>query len=181
MAKVSMDPLLEQKLIKNCKKDKKAFEELYVYYNKPILNFIRSRVTDDELAKDLTSVVFKKAFEAIDAFKWQGVSFSAWLYRISRNTIIDQYRSDSRKSTVSLNDRDFPSGEKSPEESFENLDFEEQVRRLLADLPEKERKIIYMKFFEGYTNNTIANLTDLSETNVGTIIHRTVAKLRAKL
>ena len=61
MAKVSMDPLLEQKLIKNCKKDKKAFEELYVYYNKPILNFIRSRVTDDELAKDLTSVVFKKA------------------------------------------------------------------------------------------------------------------------
>jgi len=55
------------------------------------------------------------------------------------------------------------------------------VRRLLADLPEKERKIIYMKFFEGYTNKTIANLTDLSETNVGTIIHRTVGKLREKL
>lgn len=176
MSKISLDSKFEEDLVNKCKTDKNAFGVLYNHYFHHILNFIKPKVDSIETAEDICSNVFKKAFEAIDGFKWQGISFSSWLYRIARNQVIDYYRS--KKEHLPLEDALIPSHEKSPEELFEQSSFEEAIKNLIEELPEKERKIIYMKFFEGYTNKTISNLLNLSETNVSTIVYRAIAKLR---
>lgn len=179
MSKISLDKNYEEELIKKSKKDKNAFAPLYEHYHKYILAFIKTKVSPYETAEDLTSAVFQKALEGIETFKWQGISFSSWLYRIARNTVIDFYRASNKsKNDTSLENVEIMSHEKSPEDTAIDQDFEDQLKEVLAELPEKERNIIYMKFFEGYTNKTIAKLTGISETNIGTIIYRTIGKLR---
>ncbi len=182
MSKISMDAKIEEELIKKCRHDKEAFGTLYNHYKDPIFSFVVSKVESEETAEDITSTVFQKAFEAIESFKWQGISFSSWLYKIARNTVIDHYRSKNKeRGKKSLEDLDIISDKNTPEEEFIETDFEQQIKSILETLDQKERGIIYMKFFEGYTNKTIAKLTGLSETNVGTIIYRTLIKLRGKI
>lgn len=178
MSKISLDPKTEEAIIKNCKKDKNAFGKLYKHYKAHILRYINTKVNDSETAEDLTSIVFQKAFEGIDSFKWQGISFSSWIYRIARNTIIDFYRINNKRRNITTENIEFISTEKNPEELAIHIEFETQMASLLNNLPTRERKIIYMKFFEGYTNKTIADLMELTESNVGTILHRTINKLR---
>ena len=55
-----------------------------------------------------------------------------------------------------------------------------QLRRLLAPLPPRERELIALKYGAGLTNRAIAQLVGLSETNVGTILHRLVKQLRTQ-
>jgi len=53
-----------------------------------------------------------------------------------------------------------------------------RLRALLAQLPEREQELVALKYGAGLTNRQIAAMTGLSESNVGTILHRTIRKLR---
>ena len=64
------------------------------------------------------------------------------------------------------------------EAAYVRSDFE-RLSRLLAGLPERERELVALKYGSGMTNRAIAKATGLSESNVGTILHRTVGQLRA--
>lgn len=182
MSKISLDPKEEKKIIAEARKDRKKFAPLYKHYLPHIKKFFNIRVySDPEVTEDLTSEVFKKAISGLDNFQWQGISFSAWLYKIARNTLIDFFRSE--KKDVSINEMDYAleSKTKGPDELAIELLNEELLKNLLESLPERERNIIYMKFYDGYTNKTIAKVLGLSETNVGTIVYRAVKKLRKEL
>ena len=52
------------------------------------------------------------------------------------------------------------------------------LSRVLSEFPEREARIVYLKFFEGYTNKGISEILKLSETNVSTIVYRAVNKFR---
>lgn len=180
MSKISLNPAVEEDLIKKCRRDKKYFAPLFEHYYPYIKSyFIRHVVT--ETADELAAKVFEKAFIGLDNFKWQGVSFSAWLYRIAGNTLIDYYREYTREVNRKLPFQEaetVPDKTKGPEESYLEMDLKNGVNEVLATLPEREKEIIYLKFYEGLTNKTIALQLDLTETNVSTIVHRSIAKLR---
>src|SRR3990172_13082101 len=65
-----------------------------------VYRFALFRVSDVQTAEDLTSQVFLKDWENLNRFQLRGAPFSAWLFRIARNTIIDHYRT--RKETLPL-------------------------------------------------------------------------------
>ena len=71
-----------------------AFGELYDEYIQRIYKFIYFKTHHRESAEDLTSRVFIKAFEKIKTYNEGKSSFSVWLYRIARNTVIDHYRTN---------------------------------------------------------------------------------------
>jgi len=181
MSKISLDPETEKKLIKKCRKDKKAFGALYKHYHKYIHAYVVSHIKDEKIAEDIVSLVFQKALKGIDNFKWEGISFSAWLYRIARNTLIDHYRQESKKNAVSIDTLSLATKDKTPHEVYVEEEFYQSMSLLLKDLKKRESTIIYMKFFEGYTNKTIAEILQITETNVGTILHRAIKKLREKI
>jgi len=89
MSVISIAPEKEQELVKKAQKNKKHFDELYSHYYPHIKRFLNQRVYNEEDVEDLTSVVFEKAFKGIGSFKWQGVSFSSWVYKIATNPLID--------------------------------------------------------------------------------------------
>ena len=166
-------------LVQKAKINKEDFGLLYNKYYKPILSYIYRKTSDQATSEDLASDVFRKAFEAIDSYKWQGISFASWLYRIARNRVIDFYRSDKSSKNVKIDDSlEEPKDLNTPEVQAIEFEFGEKIRLILKELPGRERKIIYMKFFEGYTNRTISKVTGISETNVGTILYRSLRKLR---
>ncbi len=180
MSKVSLDKNQEKKLIKATQKNKEAFTPLYLNYKPHIISFFSYRVSDKQSAEELTSEVFEKALTGIDNYQWQGIPFSAWLFRIARNTLVDFYRRNEKNKKVSpINDEEQPiTDNKTPLEHNEVMASEDLLYKVLQELPSREMNIIYMKFFDGYTNRLISKLTGLTETNIGTIIFRTLKRMR---
>lgn len=180
MSKISLNPALEEELLKKCRRDKKYFAPLFEHYHPYIKKYFLRHVPA-ETAEELAAKVFEKAFAGLENFKWQGVSFSAWLYRIAGNTLVDYYRQYSREVNRKLPLKEaetVPDKTKDPEESYLEMDLKNDIDEILAALPGREKEIIYLKFYEGQTNKTIARQLGLSETNVSTIVYRSIAKLR---
>lgn len=181
-----MDLKEEEKLIRQAKAVKsgenKPFAKLYKFYYPKVRNYFLSRTGDVDKAEDLTSKVFEKTLAGLDSFQWQGIPFSAWLFKIAQNTLFDTFRSERAKPKVSLEKLPpLKTEETGPEELVFQTEHYEILEQLLFSLSKRERDIVYMKFYEGYTNRAIAKLTGLSETNVGTILYRTLRHLRQDL
>jgi RNA polymerase sigma-70 factor (ECF subfamily) len=143
-----------------------------------VLNFFRYRIGDPATAEDLTSLTFEKAWRARAGYRRGRAAVSTWLLAIARNVAIDHFR------RPRLEARDEHRGHEAEETTPEDLAVRrqelERLGLLLRGLPARERELIALKYGAGATNRAIAKLTGLSESNVGTILHRTVGELRAE-
>src|SRR5512142_3067606 len=117
----------ERRLVESAQAgDGDAFSQLYEAYFDRVYRFVYFRVADLEVAEDLASQVFLKAWENLHRYRPRG-PFLAWLYAIARNTVIDTYRT--RKPAVPL-DEAWPmaSREASPGDQIE-LQFQVKALR----------------------------------------------------
>ncbi len=157
------------------------YELIYINYSKQILSFVTSRVKSKEDAEDLTSLIFERVLHKLKDFQWQDVTISSWIFKIARNAIIDYYRKYSERRNDSSVEQigDFL---RSQEEKIDTLviNDEEEVSlyNSIRELSESDQFLIYYKFFEELSNKEIAKLTGMSETNVGTRLHRLRTKLK---
>jgi len=92
----------DRRLIQAAKRDVNAFGALYDKYYNAISGYIYHRTLDRALTEDLTANTFFSAFRHIGRFRWQGVSFGAWLYRIASNEIKKHYRKQGRSPLSGL-------------------------------------------------------------------------------
>lgn len=181
-----MDIKEEEKLIREAKRVRggpnRPFGQLYAHYAPKVRGYFLARTNELSLAEDLTSRTFEKALHGLDSFQWQGVPFSSWLFTIARNTFFDHLRSERGKKKTSL-EATAPVRSELPDQFEELVQREEYgfLEGAVLTLTEREREIVYLKFYEGQTNRTIAKATGLSETNVGTILYRTMRKLQKRL
>src|SRR3989337_814471 len=90
--------------------DADAFGELYLRYVNPIYRYIRMRVGDTQVAEDLTEMVFLRSFKSLPDYRERGHPFSAFLYRVARNMLIDHYRT--KTSDAALDERAPEGGER---------------------------------------------------------------------
>jgi RNA polymerase sigma-70 factor, ECF subfamily len=140
-----------------------------------VYNFFRYRVSHRETAEDLTSITFEKAWRARARYRRERAAVSTWLLAIARNVAADHYRRPAHE--VPLGEIE-PRVEATPETQALRRAEHERLRALLSSLGAREREIVALKYGAGATNRAIATLTGLSESNVGTILHRTVGALR---
>lgn len=143
-------------------RDPDAFGELYALYLDRIFKYVFYKVGNTTEAEDLTEHVFLKAWEAIDKYNPRGYPFSAWLYRIAHNTVIDYYRGE-RKSVplddqVTLADKGL-----GPEEMVERKQEVERLRRALAQLPDEQRQVIILRFIQGRSHAEVAAIMGKGE------------------
>lgn len=144
-----------------------------------IYNYFCFRVGNHALAEDLTAVTFVKAWRAQADFDPTRGAIMAWLMGIARNVAADHFRA--KHPTVALDDGvRLPIGDMRPvEEALQRSADYEQFMALMAELPAREREIVALKYGAELTNRAIAILTGVSESNVGTLLHRVVRRLRA--
>src|SRR5262245_7849123 len=90
----------ERLLVEAAQADPAKFDALYERHFERIYFFVVSRVHDRAVAEDLTSEVFHKALANLASFEWRGAPYSAWLYRIASNAIVDYYKRSNREQQV---------------------------------------------------------------------------------
>jgi len=154
------------------------FEAVYQAELPRVYNFFRYRVGDDQVAEDLTAETFAKAWRGRDRYRRDLAPFSAWLFTLARRIAADHFRN--RRTTVPLEEVkvfDF----QTPEDAIQEQAEFAHLSYLLARLAERERELVALKYGAGLTNRAIARITGLSETNVGTILHRITQDLRAQM
>ena len=153
------------------------WDALYADQLPRVLNYFRYRIGNAAIAEDLTSRTFEKAWTARHRYRRDLASFSTWLLVIARNVATDHFRR--QRDMAPLEAAEGIASGDSPEAASEKRADGERLARLLAKLPERERELIALKYGSEWNNRQIARITGLSESNVGTILHRTIQALRA--
>lgn len=169
----------EHGAIEACKRgDSASFGVLYDQYAAPIYRFIYYKTFSKETAEDLVSDTFHKALSHIHSFDADRGSFSSWLYRIARNTVIDYYRT--RHVTVPIEDIfELGTDERIPEahDAIRTLD---RVNDYLSALSPRQREIITLRVWEGKSYREIAEIMESTETAVKMAFSRSIRDLREK-
>jgi RNA polymerase sigma-70 factor (ECF subfamily) len=159
-----------------------AFAAIYDHYFPRVFNYVRYRVRDAATTDDLTAQVFERALVRIDSYRPEQAPFGAWLFGIARNAVNDHLRARRRRQWLSLEVlRARRSAEAEPEDVALQSETRAELLAAVARLSTRERDLIALKFAAGLTNRRIAELTGLSESNVGVILYRAVRRLRTEL
>ncbi len=158
-------------------------------YGKRLFGFIRSRVKNDEDAEDILQDVWYALCLTIDTKPIE--QLSAWLYRVSKNKIIDKMRKHTSQSLEDfvyededgefLLPEDMLADDVNPEKELEAAYFMDSFLKVLSELPEKQKQVFVWNELEDLTLQEIADKTG---ENIKTIISRkryAVAQLRERL
>jgi RNA polymerase sigma-70 factor (ECF subfamily) len=158
--------------------DELNWDALYADLAPRVYNYFRYRMGSNADVEELTSRTFERAWRSRAHYRHDLAGFSTWLFKIAQNVGID-HRSKIRihlpleaASNVAL--------DRTPEVEAELSSDLARLARLTTRLPERERELIALKYGASLNNRLIAELTGLTESNVGTLLHRLVKKLRAE-
>ncbi|OGZ33643.1 MAG: hypothetical protein A2Y98_01785 [Candidatus Portnoybacteria bacterium RBG_19FT_COMBO_36_7] len=169
--------LEEQNLIRECAQgDLEKFGALYDIYADKIYRYVFYRVRHKETAEDLVSQAFFKALEGIRSFNADKGNFSAWLYRIARNSLIDHWRK--QKAHFNIDDLWSVSSQEDLESKASVKEKIGKVKEFLAKLESSQREIIVMRIWDGMTHKEISQILGRSEASVKMNFSRAIAKLR---
>ncbi len=174
----------EQELVRRAKTDAEAFGVLYEQHVAAIYRYVFYRVGNIEDAEDLTARVFMQALKHIGNYNDRGLPFTAWLYRIAHNVVVNFRRDQRRRPAVPLEhlcDAAHPRFVQEVEDLAHRLDHERQRQRLLnaiRRLPEDRQHLLVLKFVEQLSNAEIGRIMNRSEGAVKSLYHRTLAQLR---
>lgn len=154
------------------------WERVYKKTLPKVFHFFCYRVGDYFVAEDLTSITFEKAWTGRKRFRNDIGSFTQWLFGIARNVVADYFRNDHNELSFGETAQD--ADKHSLEINFQRMSDYLRLTTLFSLLPDRERELLSLKYGAELTNRAIAELTGLSETNVGTILYRVVRKLRSE-
>ncbi|MGC9046645.1 MAG: RNA polymerase sigma factor [Minisyncoccia bacterium] len=169
----------EQKLIKNAQKgENQAFAELYDKYVDKIYRFILLKVGRKEDAEDLTQQVFLKAWQNVKSYKPQGYVFSAWLYKIAHNTVIDYYRRNkSHKSLDAIQEIGYEISTTVLDDKNDLI----KIKNAIYQLETTQQSVIIMKFIDELSNKEISEILGKSEGAIRVLQHRALKELKKYL
>ncbi|PIS04613.1 MAG: hypothetical protein COT81_05610 [Candidatus Buchananbacteria bacterium CG10_big_fil_rev_8_21_14_0_10_42_9] len=169
----------ELQAIQECQQGKlDSFGALYDLYIKKIYNFIYYKTLHKETAEDLTSKTFIKALDKIGTFKIDQGTFSAWIYQIARNNVIDYYRS--QKQEIDIEDVWDLSAKPFKAEVEAKMELE-KVQKYIQGIPSEQREIIILRVWEGLSYKEIADIVGKNENNCKVIYSRAMSKLRQQM
>ncbi len=143
-----------------------------------VYNFFRYRVGGAADVEDLTARTFEKAWRARHRYRRDLGGFSTWLLTIARNVAIDDLRA--RRPHVPIDAARGLAAAGTPEDAAASRSDADRLAHLILDLSDADRELLALKYGADMTNRAIAHATGLSESNVGTRLHRAVQALRAK-
>lgn len=153
------------------------FGATYAAFFPTLYGFVRFRVGDPHLAEDVTAHVFERALSRL-ATVHEPDRLRAWLFTIARRAIADHYRSHRSDAPLATAEDLAHLWAESPESEALRREERRRLAAYLAELADREREVLGLRFAAGLTNREIAAVLRLSEANVGQIVHRAIVKLR---
>lgn len=172
-------------LISLCRKaDRGAQFEVYNRYYKAMFNTALRIVNDNHWAEDVMQEAFLKAFTKLDSYKGE-VAFGAWLKKIVVNHSLDNYKKLNKAAMEPLDDILYKVEDNESAEAEAKIDFEQtQVHHVTAaiqQLNENYRLILNLHYIEGYDQEEICTILNMTAGNCRTTISRARTSLLQKL
>jgi RNA polymerase sigma-70 factor (ECF subfamily) len=153
------------------------FARVYDQHVWDVYGFITYRVRDRHLAEDLTQETFIRALRAWPRFDPRKASERTWLLVIARNLLIDHHRRDRSDPEAEIDERALPSTP-GPEADLARWS---ELSDALAELNDRDREIVALRFGADLTGPEIAEVLGLSLSNVQQILSRSLRRLRVSL
>lgn len=185
-----MDKSREKELLARCLTDPEAFGEIYDENFDAIFRYVQHRVADVALAEDLTAQAFHKAMRKLGRFRWQGVSITAWLYRIAGNEVNSYLRKLYRRKKyegpwvehyepvdVNSPDRELSDAESEVEKHALFLGLNKQIKKL----DPQDQTILTLRYFEQKSYGEIADILGKREGTMRMRASRALDKLKRLL
>ncbi len=141
---------------------RRGFDLLVRQFQTPLYRFVRRMVTDHEVAQDVLQEVFIKAWNGLDSFRGDARLFS-WLYRIAHNESLNALRSQRRGIFVSEDQViEKLTATLDSSEHFSGDEIQRRLQRAVMRLPDKQRAVFTMKYFEELKYTEISAITGTS-------------------
>ncbi|MDP6607371.1 MAG: sigma-70 family RNA polymerase sigma factor [Dehalococcoidia bacterium] len=158
--------------------DADAFGALYDRYQPEILRYLTHQLRNADLAEDLAQQVFLKAWQAIPRYQHRGVPFKAWLYRMARNQVIDNFRK--QRPTTDLEGVD-PAVEPEAEERVLAAERISRLRAAMDRLSPDHCEVLVLRFLMEKSAAEIGAVMARKEVTVRGLQMRALRALRKEL
>ncbi len=157
--------------------DQGALADLYTLFFPKIYRFLYFRTSHRQTAEDLAEDVFVKAYASLGSFRSSPGAFPGWLYQVARNHLVDHYR----KSRPAADLSEIESWASYEDSALDQASLSSDQRVLLGELtklPEDQRRVIALRFYEQLETDEIASVMDITEGAVRVLQHRAIQKLK---
>jgi RNA polymerase sigma-70 factor (ECF subfamily) len=152
------------------------FEALYRDARDDVYAYVATLLRDPAAAEDVTALAFERAYRRRATFDRRRGVERAWLFGIARNAALDELRRRRRTAALVADPEDAQSS--STADGAEVALRRTAVRSALQALSGREREIVALKFHGGLSNGEIGRVLGISETAAGSLLHRTIERLR---
>ena len=183
-----MENLSTEELVKFVKdghnapyRSREALGILYDRHQAQIFHYLMFRLNNQQQAEDLTGEVFVRMLKALPGYQERKIPFEAWLYRIARNLLIDEYRKERIRQSVPLHEMDHILGDDADHEKIEAKWTIDSVRQALLQIEPSQREVIELRFLMGLSAKDAALVLDKTVHAVKALQHRGLHNLRMKL
>ena len=173
-----MDPFNEAEILTRAREfDMQALADLYDHFSPAIYSYSQRMLDSSALAEECVAETFSRLLHAFKKGMGPKENLRAYLYRIAHNWITDYYR---KRQPDQPGDEELEKMEDASDliGETEMLHTRKQVRRILNKLPEQQRQIIHLRYFEGWELDEIATCLNRSVNYVKVNQHRAVNALR---
>ena len=161
--------------------EQEAFAQLYESHFDKIFRYVVLKIRNQAEAEDMTQQVFIKAYESIGSYQSQGVPFTAWLFRIAHNQMVDYVRKQSKKQTVPLDESLQIKDDSDVEHEVEVKIEMEKVVLATKQLTQAQREVISLRFAGGLSITEAAKTMKKSEGAIKALQHSAILALRKTL
>lgn len=160
----------------------KWIEEVMAAYEQKLMRYCWQLTGSEEEAQEIVQETFLKLWKQ-DREKVEG-HVRAWLYSVCRNHAMDIHRKEARvinftqkKKVLNELEEDDPT----PEDQMHSFEQTKRLREICRGLPPRQQELVRLKFQEGLSYREMAEVMDMSESNVGFQLHDAMNRLRKKL
>jgi RNA polymerase sigma-70 factor (ECF subfamily) len=157
-----------------------AFGELYERYSEPVFRFVYSQTSNRLDAEDLTADVFLRAWQSLPRYQEKGFSFSAYLFRIARNVLIDNRRKRRPVNVVSEDEiMNLPDTMTTDPSALLSIKMQHrELVNILDQLREDYRTVLVLRFLNELSPEETSEVMGRSVGAVRVLQHRALSSLR---
>lgn len=167
----------ERSLVQRAKeRDETAFARIYESYFDKIYRYIVLKIGERTEAEDLTQQVFVKVVQQIDTFNWRGTPFSAWIFRIAHNQMVDYLRKRNKRQSLPLDET--VAGQDDPPRAVEAKIDLERVLDAAKKLTSAQQEVISLRFSADLSTREVAKIMNKSEGAIKALQHSAIIALR---
>jgi RNA polymerase sigma-70 factor (ECF subfamily) len=171
--------------------DDASFDLLLQKYRRPLVNFLYRMVRDTATAEDLAQEVFLRVYRARKQYS-PSAKFTTWLFRIATNLALNSVRDNRhRQKDVSIDAASSPDEDAAPmqlpapemriDEHMIERDRADYIRKVISELPEKQRVAVLLHKYEEMDYAEIARILECSESALKSLLFRAYETLRVQL